>query len=49
MASGLIYLNSHASDFKNAGIRSYFYRYMRGSNGYKAEERVKLMKLYGTA
>ena len=45
VASGLIYLNSHANDFKNAEIRPYIDRYMRGSNGYKAEERVKLMKL----
>jgi 4-hydroxyphenylacetate 3-monooxygenase len=45
VASGLIYLNGHASDFKNPEIRPYLDRYMRGSNGYKAEERVKLMKL----
>ena len=45
VASGLIYLNSHASDFKNPEIRPYLDRYLRGSNGYKAEERVKLMKL----
>ncbi|MFZ1101833.1 MAG: 4-hydroxyphenylacetate 3-hydroxylase N-terminal domain-containing protein [Hyphomicrobiaceae bacterium] len=45
VASGLIYLNGHASDFKNPEIRPYIDRYMRGSNGYKAEERVKLMKL----
>jgi 4-hydroxyphenylacetate 3-monooxygenase len=45
VASGLIYLNSHASDFKNPEIRPYIDQYMRGSNGYKAEERVKLMKL----
>jgi aromatic ring hydroxylase len=45
VASGLIYLNSHASDFKNDEIRPYLDRYLRGSNGYKAEERVKLMKL----
>src|SRR5579863_7972589 len=45
VASGLIYLNSHARDFKSAEIRPYIDRYMRGSNGYKAEERVKLMKL----
>ena len=36
---------SHARDFKNPEIRPYLDRYMRGSNGYKAEERVKLMKL----
>jgi 4-hydroxyphenylacetate 3-monooxygenase len=41
VASGLIYLNSHASDFKNDEIRPYLDRYLRGSNGYKAEERVK--------
>ena len=33
------------SDFKNPEIRPYLDRYLRGSNGYKAEERVKLMKL----
>ena len=32
-------------DFKNPDIRPYLDRYLRGSNGYKAEERVKLMKL----
>src|ERR1700738_437034 len=45
VASGLIYLNSHSSDFKNPEIRPYIDRYMRGSNGYTAEDRVKLMKL----
>jgi 4-hydroxyphenylacetate 3-monooxygenase len=45
VASGLIYLNSHASDFKNPEIRPYLEQYLRGSNGYKAEERVKLLKL----
>ena len=45
VASGLIYLNSHANDFKNPEVRPYLDRYLRGSNGYKAEERVKLMKL----
>ncbi len=45
VASGLIYLNSHAQDFQNEDIRPYLDRYLRGSNGYRAEERVKLMKL----
>ncbi|MFI5015851.1 MAG: 4-hydroxyphenylacetate 3-hydroxylase N-terminal domain-containing protein [Hyphomicrobiales bacterium] len=45
VASGLIYLNSHARDFKSAEIRPYLDKYMRGSNGYKADERVKLLKL----
>jgi 4-hydroxyphenylacetate 3-monooxygenase len=44
-ASGLIYLNSHARDFDNPDIRPYIDRYMRGSNGYTAEQRIKLMKL----
>jgi 4-hydroxyphenylacetate 3-monooxygenase len=45
VASGLIYLNSSARDFKNSDIRPYLDKYMRGSNGYKAEDRTKLMKL----
>jgi aromatic ring hydroxylase len=45
VASGLIYLNSHVSDFDNPEIRPYMDRYMRGSNGYTAEQRIKLMKL----
>jgi aromatic ring hydroxylase len=45
VASGLIYLNSHALDFKNPEIRPYLDQYLRGSNGYKAEERIKLLKL----
>ncbi len=45
VASGLIYLNSHADDFKNPQLRPYLDRYMRGSGGVDAEGRVKLMKL----
>ena len=45
LGSGLIYLNSHATDFKNPAIRPYLDKYVRGSNGYDAESRVKLMKL----
>src|SRR6187402_1347223 len=45
VASGLIYLNSHSRDFDNPEIRPYIDRYMRGSNGYTAEQRIKLMKL----
>src|SRR5262249_53919820 len=33
VASGLIYLNSHARDFKSAGLRSYLDRYLRGPGG----------------
>lgn len=44
-ASGLIYLNSHVKDFMNPEVRPYIDRYLRGSNGYDAEARVKLMKL----
>jgi len=45
VASGLIYLNSHVSDFKNPELRPYLDLYMRGSGGVTAIERVKLMKL----
>jgi 4-hydroxyphenylacetate 3-monooxygenase len=45
VASGLIYLNSHVSDFKNPQLRPYLDLYMRGSGGVDAEGRVKLMKL----
>ncbi|GIH67803.1 4-hydroxyphenylacetate 3-hydroxylase family protein [Sphaerimonospora thailandensis] len=45
VASGLIYLNSSADDFKNPEIRSYLDRFVRGSDGTDAVGRVKLMKL----
>jgi 4-hydroxyphenylacetate 3-monooxygenase len=45
VASGLIYLNSSARDFQNPELRPYLDKYFRGSNGYSAEERVKLLKL----
>jgi len=45
VASGLIYLNSHARDFKSPEIRPYLDKYLRGSQGYSADERVKLLKL----
>jgi aromatic ring hydroxylase len=45
VASGLIYVNSGAEDFANPLIRPYLDRYVRGSNGYDAVSRVKLMKL----
>ncbi|AIJ34485.1 4-hydroxyphenylacetate 3-monooxygenase oxygenase component [Corynebacterium imitans] len=45
VASGLIYLPSGALDFKNAEIRPYLDKYVRGSNGVTAVDRVKLMKL----
>jgi 4-hydroxyphenylacetate 3-monooxygenase len=44
VASGLIYLNSHSMDFKTPEVRPYLDKYVRGSNGYTAVERVKLMK-----
>ena len=45
MASGLIFLTSSARDFKNPDIRPYIDKYMRGSNGYTAVDRAKLLKL----
>ena len=45
LGSGLIYLPSHAADFRSPEIRPYLDKYVRGSNGYDSIERVKLMKL----
>ena len=45
MASALIYMPSSALDFNSPEIRPYIDQYVRGSNDYTAEERVKLMKL----
>ncbi|MER7418431.1 4-hydroxyphenylacetate 3-hydroxylase N-terminal domain-containing protein [Micromonospora peucetia] len=45
VASGLIYVNSSAEDFRNPEIRPYLDRYLRGSDGSDAEQRVKVMKL----
>jgi len=45
LGSGLIYLNSHASDWQNPEIRPYLDQYVRGSNGMVAVDRVKLLKL----
>jgi len=38
VASGLIYLNSHARDFGNPEIRPYLDKYLRGSNGVPARK-----------
>jgi 4-hydroxyphenylacetate 3-monooxygenase len=45
LASALIYLPSHSSDFKVPEIRKYLDTFVRGSNNYTALDRVKLMKL----
>ena len=45
LGSSLIYLPSHAADFASADVRPYLDKYVRGSNGYDAVDRVKLMKL----
>jgi 4-hydroxyphenylacetate 3-monooxygenase len=45
IASGLIYLPSHARDFKNPDIDKYLARYVRGSNGIDYKDRIKTMKL----
>lgn len=45
VASGLIYVNSGAEDFRNPDIRPYLDKYLRGSDGTDAEGRVKVMKL----
>lgn len=45
LGSGLIYLNSHASDWGNPDIAPYLEQYVRGSNGIAAIDRVQLLKL----
>ena len=45
VGSGLIFLNSNAVDMKTPEIRPYLDKYVRGSNGYEAVDRIKLMKL----
>ena len=45
VASGLIYLNSHAVDFQNPEVRPYLDRFLRGSNGRTALDRSRIMKL----
>lgn len=45
VASGLIYLPSSALDFASDDIRPYLERFVRGSNGVAAIDRVKLLKL----
>ena len=45
LASALIYVNSHAADFESPELRPYLERYLRGSDGTNAVERIKLMKL----
>jgi len=45
VASGLIYTNSSADDFRNLEIRPYLDKYVRGSGGVVAVDRIKLMKL----
>jgi 4-hydroxyphenylacetate 3-monooxygenase len=45
LGSALVYTPSHAADWQDPETRAYLERYVRGSNGYQAEDRVKLMKL----
>ncbi|MGP6172604.1 4-hydroxyphenylacetate 3-hydroxylase family protein [Corynebacterium sp. A21] len=44
VASGLIYLPSGADDFNSPEIRPYLDKYVRGSDGITAVDRVKVMK-----
>ena len=45
VAGALMYVPSHAADWRNPELRPYLDRYMRGSKGQKAVDRVKVMKL----
>lgn len=44
IASGLIYLPSSSVDFQTPEIRPYLDKYVRGSDGITAVDRVKVMK-----
>jgi len=45
LGSALIYLPSSVQDFKSASIRPYLDKYVRGSGGVEAVERVKVLKM----
>ncbi|GAA0421775.1 pyoverdin chromophore biosynthetic protein pvcC [Acrocarpospora corrugata] len=45
LGSALIYLNGHAKDFKTPELRPLLDRYLRGSNGNTAIDRVKTLKM----
>ena len=45
VAGGLIAMPSSVEDFKNQDLRPYLDQFYRGSNGYNAVAKVKLMKL----
>ncbi len=45
VASGLIYQNSHVQDWGVEELRPYLDKYLRGSNGIEAIDRIKLMRL----
>ncbi|MFD1832738.1 4-hydroxyphenylacetate 3-hydroxylase family protein [Streptomyces desertarenae] len=45
VASGLMYVNSGTEDFRNPETGPYLEKYLRGSDGTSAAERVKVMKL----
>jgi 4-hydroxyphenylacetate 3-monooxygenase len=45
LGSALIYLPSSVKDFKSPAIRPYLDKYVRGSGGIPAEERVKTLKM----
>lgn len=45
LGAALVYLPSHAADFMNPELRPYLDRFVRGSNGISAKDRVKILKL----
>jgi len=45
LGSALIYLPSSVKDFKSPEVRPYLEKYVRGSGGIPAEERVKTLKM----
>jgi 4-hydroxyphenylacetate 3-monooxygenase len=45
VGSGLIYVTSHARDFQVPELKPHLEKYVRGSAGYTAEQKMKVMKL----
>ena len=45
VGSGLIYVTSHAKDFQVPELKPLLEKYVRGSCGYTAEQKMKVMKL----
>jgi 4-hydroxyphenylacetate 3-monooxygenase len=45
LGGSMVYTGSHGADWHEPAVRRYLDRYLRGTEGHGAEERVKLMRL----